>query len=387
MVFSRFNIFEDSQEYSVVFNTFNKVVTVLSDQDSQKLRLDLKSKVAADDGLKKFLIEKGVLISKDEDELQKLMQKNHNNKDILNLYLVPTSKCNLNCRYCFMKTSPCCSDSEDLVSDTVEFIKNNVHKYNGINVVWFGGEPLLAMDKMEEITSALKNEIEQEIFYSSTVITNGVLLDEANILRLKEIGVKRVQIVVDCMLLGNDEYSSFGYQRFFSNIKNVCEKMETILRVDYENIERQEVKSLFADLIKSGCGDKVQIYLSSRNGAELSRAREYFDNIIHALKKVAAMGMKYAYSVYNPSLACAVVYDGHYIVDSTGNIYKCALQIGKPQESVGTLKEGIEEDRLSKWQLMNAFTETSCMSCSIYDTCKNNKDAKRWGLGLVNILV
>ena len=127
MVFSRFNIFEESQDYSVIFNTFNKVVTVLSDQDSRMLRFDLKSKVSIGEGLGKFLIEKGVLISKDEDELQKLMQKNHNNKDILNLYLVPTNKCNLNCRYCFMKSNPSCSDSADLVSDTVEFLKDNVH--------------------------------------------------------------------------------------------------------------------------------------------------------------------------------------------------------------------------------------------------------------------
>jgi uncharacterized protein len=34
--------------------------------------------------------------------------------------------------------------SKNIQDEIIQFVKENIHKYTGLHVAWFGGEPLLA---------------------------------------------------------------------------------------------------------------------------------------------------------------------------------------------------------------------------------------------------
>ena len=42
--------------------------------------------------------------------------------------------------------------SLDVKHAIVNYIKNNIHKFTELNVTWFGGEPLLALNDIREMS-------------------------------------------------------------------------------------------------------------------------------------------------------------------------------------------------------------------------------------------
>jgi len=65
-------------------------------------------------------------------------------------------------------------------------------------VVWYGGEPTLALEQITTLTQKLLRQCEDaNIEYGASMVSNGYLLDAQVARRLRELGVTRVQITVD----------------------------------------------------------------------------------------------------------------------------------------------------------------------------------------------
>lgn len=76
---------------------------------------------------------------------------------ILGLTILPTISCNLHCPYCFENNKPAGVMSDDTIAELVKFIKNNAvaKKYS---ITWFGGEPLLGLNSMENYWTNCKRK-------------------------------------------------------------------------------------------------------------------------------------------------------------------------------------------------------------------------------------
>ena len=72
------------------------------------------------------------------------------------LYLViyATENCNFCCEYCFQQHQPK-SLSRETAESIVKFVRRELFKYQGVKISWFGGEPLLEIDIIEEISSQI----------------------------------------------------------------------------------------------------------------------------------------------------------------------------------------------------------------------------------------
>ena len=145
------------------------------------------------------LISKGFLIPQnynEENELEKIfLDKVNDNK--LNMIIAPTGKCNLRCTYC-------CEDfrsgsmSKSVQESIIKFVEKNIGKYNGVNIDWFGGEPLLAMDVIENLsTNIIRICNENKKIYTSFITTNGTLLDLSSFKKLYKLNVIMYQITID----------------------------------------------------------------------------------------------------------------------------------------------------------------------------------------------
>lgn len=94
--------------------------------------------------------------------------------------------CNLRCRYCFASTGDFGTGRMTMDPETakraIDFVVKRSGKRRNIEVDFFGGEPLMAMDTVKE-TVAYARSIEEEAgkCFRFTITTNGVLLNDENI--------------------------------------------------------------------------------------------------------------------------------------------------------------------------------------------------------------
>ena len=77
----------------------------------------------------------------------------------LHLIILPTEQCNFRCKYCYEdfkvgKMAKFC------VEGINKLISQRLPNTSNLTISWFGGEPLLALDIISNISHHIKNEIE-----------------------------------------------------------------------------------------------------------------------------------------------------------------------------------------------------------------------------------
>jgi len=113
-----------------------------------------------------------------------------------------SSKCNLNCVYCFAEGGVYEDSYKDMSLDTLKKILDTLtkerHNLDTVNVVLFGGEPLLRMD-LVEYTIRYSKAIRQtnKITLIVDIFTNGTLIDESLIDLIKDDSYIRLLVSID----------------------------------------------------------------------------------------------------------------------------------------------------------------------------------------------
>jgi len=88
--------------------------------------------------------------------------------------------------------------SADTIEYLVNFIEQRIQGVLGINIVWYGGEPLLAIDLIEVIsTRVLEICRKNNVSFKADMVTNGYLLTDENVRKLIECEVKTIQVTLD----------------------------------------------------------------------------------------------------------------------------------------------------------------------------------------------
>ena len=122
-------------------------------------------------------------------------------KSVLSLTIAPTLDCNFGCPYCFEgQAKPKLRMPQTTMRAMIEFIKGlATEDTKDLFVTWFGGEPLLALPQITEITQLLKSELlePQAISYDASIITNGYGLTGKVAARLRDLGITLAQVTLD----------------------------------------------------------------------------------------------------------------------------------------------------------------------------------------------
>ena len=183
-----------------------------------------------------------------------------NRKDIFlnNMYRItinPTLECNFKCWYCF-EEHPKGYLSEDLQNKIIQHVEY-VAKHRlvkGIDLSWFGGEPLLYF---ETIVQPMSEKIQiicnkYGILFNNHATTNAYLIDSKMIDKFKKIKLNSFQITLD----GDEERHNKirnekgkpSFQSIIDNINSICENMvdaNIILRINYDDVTLKKIHPVF----------------------------------------------------------------------------------------------------------------------------------------------
>ncbi|MFI3226699.1 MAG: thioether cross-link-forming SCIFF peptide maturase [Clostridia bacterium] len=108
------------------------------------------------------------------------------NAPVKALCLHVSHDCNLRCKYCFAETGDFGTGRKimpiDVAKKAIDFVIEKSGKRRNIEVDFFGGEPLMAMDTVKATVEYARGlEKEHGKLFRFTITTNGVLLDQETI--------------------------------------------------------------------------------------------------------------------------------------------------------------------------------------------------------------
>jgi len=208
-------------------------------------------------------------------------QLRHFSSNYLNLIILPTEACNFRCTYCY-ETFENKKMPRPVVTGIKSLIDRRGEDLDRLDISWFGGEPLLALDVITEITKHALDVAKTEGFtFSSGMTTNGYFLNQDRFLRCVDHKIVFFQISLD----GNPDdhnasrkLASGGgtFDRIWSNLiamKGTPAEFDVLLRLHY-TMENFISVGQFARRIRDVFGDDRRFRYFFHNIARLGGSND-----------------------------------------------------------------------------------------------------------------
>ena len=323
------------------------------------------------------------------------MSEKNKKKAITKYTIFPTTCCNAHCFYCFESEYRKITMDSETARRTADFIIHNAEGQK-VTIGWFGGEPTVAMQRIDEISAILK---ESGIEYSSSMVSNGYLFSEDVVKKaVEDWKLTHIQITLD----GTEEIynktkdyrvQGSAYRRVLQNIKLLLEAgigVTVLLNLDEHN--EQDLFELVNILAK-----QLQKYKRFNVSSHILFEDEGYEKVHHTqeqeeklarrnyelveyMKEVGLNGIALGNSISKgvlPSLRylyCMVNDSASLIIGPNGSFYKCE-HIPDDLHSRAGLDRGLPDDEeFEKWFVPRE--EPQCKNCCLYPECFYPRDCK-----------
>lgn len=197
---SRYNIWAwpDGQAEPVIANLFAGTMGRYSPVEAALLqRLE---ELPEDHPFVEHFARRGLIVDFDERERLAAMNSEGKKRQLsLGMTICPTMDCNFDCPYCFQAHRP--GKMSEEVQKQVAALTDRLLKVSGaqeLSILWYGGEPLLAIDIIESLTHLLNRVCTKYgAGLRAGIYTNGYLLDQSTAQLLAHLRVKSARITLD----------------------------------------------------------------------------------------------------------------------------------------------------------------------------------------------
>jgi len=348
---SYYTIFSDSvnsKKDSVLFSTRSSESFLVS----RKIRRLLEENEIdhLPDRIKKTLIDKKVLVKADENELLTIAKENQEasteKNTVLYEVIQPSANCQLGCDYCGQDHRKV-NISSKLYHKIVERIRAKAakKKYQKLSIGWFGGEPLMSLRQIRELTAhfqALAREFGME--YGAKIVTNGLSLKEAIFLELvKDLKVDEIEITLDGTATFHDHRRHLknggkSFEIIFNNLLTIVNRPDfeelgcsLSVRCNVDKRNWEGVSPLIQHLAAHGLHKKLAYFypigVYSWGGNEAHKKsltkEEFAAQEIDWLIEMIEAGFSPQILPNRQKQVCIVVSDSSEMYDAYGNIFNC----------------------------------------------------------------
>ena len=289
--------------------------------------------------------------------------------DDLRLILLPTEQCNFRCTYCY-ETFALGRMASQVIGGIKQLIERRVGQLTSLSISWFGGEPLLALPLIEDISTHILHLTEHNSHaphYLGTMTTNGYLLDGSTAERLADLGIRKYQITLDGPRHLHDRArvradGRGSYDRIWSNLLSIQAgkaPVEILLRVHLTRANLYAMPDFIQRVRDSLLGDQrfsINIRPVVRMGGASDILPDILDDTEDArISEPESLVLEQAgpQQVFAPSHTCYAARANCFLVRADGRIGKCTVALEDPANSLGRLlPDGtlqIDSDRLRPW--------------------------------------
>lgn len=391
---SKYNHFICYEEEMIAYNARTNALAQMTKED---YGLYEKSVDGLSDQLRDDLKHGGFLIDENIDELNMIKHNMFISKfstKQLGLTIAPTSNCNFRCPYCYEKeVLRNSSMSDEIANHIVQFVKNNANSLSAFNVTWYGGEPLLEINRIEQLSKEfLKICKEYNVEYEANIVTNGYLLNDRVLEKLMSLKVKSIQITLDGTRALHDKTRYLiGKMPTFDTIIHNLKSFKNLY--ERENFPGISIRMNINRRNYFGCKELI-LYMHEN---ELDRYCDFYPAIITDMKdtefkdvytvdefeqikeevKQYKEKIHFRFQSQNsyPTIIgnwCVCDMYNSFVIDSDGSLYKCWELMGNKENSIGNISNfptDIENCEYYENLLEDPTTDRKCVNCDILPIC------------------
>ncbi|MCM1503897.1 MAG: radical SAM protein [Muribaculum sp.] len=333
-------------------------------------------------------MDKGILTHPDEkynyynDQKCRYLSDSFDSKK-LTLVIAPNSGCNFECPYCFEEKKGFKKMGEGFNENIVKFINSHTEAKT-MNLVWYGGEPLLSFNRIREIYFSIKSKTDINIT-SHSIITNGYLINDEILEFFKESHLNKIQITLDGTEYTHNktrylrQSNKPTYKTIVSNILKTAKNLPTCnvsvrINISKKNSEdfivlsnyfnSTELKNIYPypGFVREDTPDKHSLCSISLVG----------DSAASYLMSLKDKRLKYSTSPHTTVKGCMVNHINSYIIGPEGELYKCWNDFNNPSKVIGSIfdKELLNKKLFHSYLLeLSAFSDTKCKDCLFFPIC------------------
>lgn len=296
--------------------------------------------------------------------------------------LVPTLACNMRCIYCNQPDDArSWTMTDEITKALLDYIDKRIADREGFCVTWYGGEPLLVLDRLLSMQSsilALCGKHGKPLV--ATLITNGLLLDPPTAKRLAISGIRQVQVTLDGPPEVHDRRrqtrgGNGTFRRILNNVLAVQEFIEVRLRVNLDTSNTPHFTELL-ELLR-GCDLLEKAYVAPVIGLNTpcSATKIPFLNgpefgaVI--APQVDRMSCELPTLQLTPvPLPCTAPSESSYVFGPMGNVYRCWHELGHPELAFDHVKDAAADPaRRLFWLTYDPLTYPECAECDVLPLC------------------
>lgn len=317
------------------------------------------------------------------------------------LTIAPTRACNFACPYCYEENRETKFMTEETEDKIVEFIRKRQSMQN-VSIVWYGGEPLLAFDRIRRLNKKIM-ELGRNV--QAQMITNGYRLTEEVIAAFDELHMKMIQVTLDGSRETHDgrRFLIGGGKTFDTIVSNLDRLMASewdgfvSLRVNVDTTNSKDfidVYNFIWERYPDKYGKHISVYPGFVHGDEPANPDT---NCFFSSKDKGEFLLNLAEEYGISPLAifphmsiggCTMTKRNAYVIGPEGELYKCWNDIGIPELVIGHV------DSINDWNMSlvaegmvgcSYLESEECKSCFFFPICdggcnKVRLENKRKGL-------
>lgn len=398
-----------------VWDALHKEYVNVSEEELIYLKNNIDKEILED--IPKTLIDKGIVTTKEKEKilLNKLKEKIRDSQ-FQSLYLISSTSCNLDCDYCFYRSSASKSlkhhqnmsfdVAKKALIDFKKIVENNVKDSNyWQQVTFYGGEPLLNKNMLYQAIPFVRENFDADT--ALVINTNGILIEDNDIKLFKDNNVE-VQISLDGDKEPHDLHRKTQngkptYDIVISNIKKLLQngvKVLPMITATNDNIDNFSEK-IYSIIKELGINDyAVNVLITNSFEVNDNYTEKLANEMLLAYQKFGNIASDYAFvELYNRLLGVDKTLSKNSCGSSRkitvfpdGKVYACQALEKVEQNYMSTLSDDyLKNPNWEYWRSRSRFDNEECLTCpsiiscgggcatgsynlnkSIYDIDKNN---------------
>lgn len=356
-----------------------KLYKLLKDRDldgldeEEMLLLKQKKVLIFEDELDNYVLEAGFKF-----------RVNSCNQDTLTLVIAPTTACNFACSYCFEENKKSTIISDEVIEKLIVFINEHI-KAKQLEIVWYGGEPLLAFAQIKKIIASIEDNVKIPIS-NQRLITNGYLLSPEVIDFFQKKKLTAIQVTLDG---DRDSHNKTRYTKvdckstfdtIINNVDILLSQMpntRVTVRVNVNSENKDVFFPLYKELSMRWKGKNIYIYpglirIDTKDKLSLCSSCITDNNATDFYNELKLQGANLKYYLKQVDKGCMANAMNAYIVGPMGEIYKCWNDVSNPDKIIGYIdkREIINKTLFYRYMTdTNPFEDTICLKCSFLPIC------------------